>query len=244
MTTPTTPPIATELTGPLVKPKPKTSSEKLQILLNKTKSRSAPSSPGTAAAKERLDEYSSLSGEAKTIGLTEKEEKKLQEHLKTQYVELTNDDINYFRANYKLTGYLPGVGTFGRTAADREKKRKEFEKTSLEMFKSMKAAEAVAVFQSLYAIFSRSLSFSSLLLHQAINRRPILARRQCRKAAPMVLPCRYSSRFGSLGTVSSISCDKALKSFTLAFDSHPGVPCACARSTTACSFWSCSITHS
>ncbi len=54
--------------------------------------------------------------------LTAEQEKKLKEHLETNYVELTEDDWNYFRENYRTTGYLPGVGTFGRTAADRSKK--------------------------------------------------------------------------------------------------------------------------
>lgn len=57
------------------------------------------------------------------------------------------------------------------------------------------------------------------------NRRPIFARRQCRYAAPIVLPWRYSSRFGSLGTTSKINFDSAANSRTLALDSEPFGSC-------------------
>ena len=76
------------------------------------------------------------------------------------------------------------------------------------------------------------------------NRRPIFARRQCRNAGPIVLPCRYSSRFGSLGTASKISFESAANSRTLALDSNPCGPCCRARWSAACSFCSCSDRHS
>ena len=77
-----------------------------------------------------------------------------------------------------------------------------------------------------------------------LNRRPILARRQCLNAAPIELPCRYSSRFGSLGTTSKISFDKPAKSRTLALDSKPCGSCCRARSAADCSFCNCSNKHS
>jgi len=51
-----------------------------------------------------------------------------------------------------------------------------------------------------------------------LNRRPIFARRQCRKAGPMVFPRRYSSRLGSLGTASNINFEIDAKRRTFEFD--------------------------
>lgn len=76
------------------------------------------------------------------------------------------------------------------------------------------------------------------------KRLPIFARRQWRNLGPMVLPCRYSSRFGSLGITSKISVARASKSLTLALDSKTAGSCAFARDAAASSFLNCSIRQS
>jgi hypothetical protein len=129
---PTTPSTATELTGPLVKPKPLTPLEKVELLTAKLKS------PGTAA-KERLDTLSSLAAGVKPKpDLSQADEKKFQKHMEDKFEDLTDDEIIFFRENYKTTGYLPDAKSFGKTREDREKKQKQRDDISLEAFKAAK----------------------------------------------------------------------------------------------------------
>jgi hypothetical protein len=121
-------PIATELTVPLVNPKPLTSAGKMDLLLNKTRPRSAPSSPGAATA----------AGLKLKPDLSPADEKKFQKHMEDKFEDLTDDEIIFFRENYKTTGYLPDATTFGKTREDREKKQKQRDDISLEAFKAAK----------------------------------------------------------------------------------------------------------
>jgi hypothetical protein len=121
-------PIATELTVPLVNPKPLTSAGKMDLLLNKTRPRSAPSSPGAATA----------AGLQLKPDLSPADEKKFQKHMEDKFEDLTDDEIIFFRENYKTTGYLPDAKTFGRTPADRARYKEELDKSFVDAFKSGK----------------------------------------------------------------------------------------------------------
>ena len=121
ITAPTTPSISTEITAAIVAPKAMRPQELVEHLLNKSKPRSAPSSPSTTGAKETK--------------LTEENEKKFQSHIKKNFVDLTEDEIKFLRANYNATGYLPEASVFGKTPKDRERVQQERDALSIAAFK-------------------------------------------------------------------------------------------------------------
>ena len=58
--------------------------------------------------------------------------------MEDKFEDLTDDEIIFFRENYKTTGYLPDAKTFGRTPADRAKYKETLDKSFVDAFKSVK----------------------------------------------------------------------------------------------------------